>query len=131
MPDAWGVESRYVDFDGNDQSVASSTIERLHAVLGDSENASRPLVVREGDARAKVGAGDLELETGGVVAVDDLLPEAMPLGYHTFHSRGGVVRRVIATPRRCYLPPGWRAWGLATQLYATRSEASWGMGDLG
>jgi 4-alpha-glucanotransferase len=31
---------------------------------------------------------------------------------------------------RCYLPGGLRTWGWAVQLYALRSRASWGMGDL-
>jgi 4-alpha-glucanotransferase len=37
-------------------------------------------------------------------------------------------------PARCHLPPslaaGGRAWGWAVQLYAMRSRASWGIGDL-
>src|SRR3954454_9360174 len=32
-------------------------------------------------------------------------------------------------PARCPVPPG-RAWGWAAQLYAARSTASWGIGDL-
>ncbi len=34
------------------------------------------------------------------------------------------------SPGRCWLPDGFRRWGWAAQLYATRSAASWGMGDL-
>src|SRR5713101_6727418 len=37
---------------------------------------------------------------------------------------------VIVAPPACPLPPG-RAWGWAAQLYATRLEESWGIGDLG
>src|SRR5439155_828527 len=37
---------------------------------------------------------------------------------------------VIVTPAACPQPPG-RTWGWAAQLYATRSAASWGIGDLG
>src|SRR2546430_13569233 len=36
----------------------------------------------------------------------------------------------IVTPAACPQPPG-RTWGWAAQLYATRSAASWGIGDLG
>lgn len=32
--------------------------------------------------------------------------------------------------QRCYPPPGRRLWGWSLQLYALRSTASWGMGDL-
>jgi 4-alpha-glucanotransferase len=37
--------------------------------------------------------------------------------------------RLIVAPRRCALPAR-RGWGWAAQLYATRSTASWGIGDL-
>jgi 4-alpha-glucanotransferase len=43
----------------------------------------------------------------------------------------GSTRRLILSPGRAHLPAGWRAWGWAAQLYAMRSESSWGMGDLG
>jgi 4-alpha-glucanotransferase len=48
--------------------------------------------------------------------------------------RTGATTLVVA-PGRCHLPPalegGGRAWGWAAQLYAARSRASWGIGDLG
>src|SRR5439155_27273215 len=51
-------------------------------------------------------------------------------GYHGLRAlRGGPPVRVIVSPGRCPLPPG-RAWGWAAQLYAARSRASWGIGDL-
>jgi 4-alpha-glucanotransferase len=34
------------------------------------------------------------------------------------------------SPGRCWLPAGGRSWGWTSQLYATRSEHSWGIGDL-
>jgi 4-alpha-glucanotransferase len=37
---------------------------------------------------------------------------------------------LIVTPPRCHLPAGLHAFGFAVQLYATRSRASWGIGDL-
>jgi 4-alpha-glucanotransferase len=36
-----------------------------------------------------------------------------------------------AAPARCPVPDGLRAWGWQVQLYALRSRASWGIGDLG
>jgi 4-alpha-glucanotransferase len=32
---------------------------------------------------------------------------------------------------KCHLPEGLRSWGWSVQLYALRSAASWGVGDLG
>ncbi len=60
------------------------------------------------------------------------------MGYHDFHSRdaGPAARdddeplRIIVSPGRCFLPADLRLWGWAVQLYATRSRASWGIGDL-
>ena len=34
-------------------------------------------------------------------------------------------------PLKCFFPSGLRTWGWAVQLYAARSRASWGIGDLG
>jgi 4-alpha-glucanotransferase len=39
--------------------------------------------------------------------------------------------REAAAPVSCYLPRDLRAWGWSVQLYALRSRASWGIGDLG
>ena len=71
------------------------------------------------------------LEDGTHVAVADALPPDLPLGYHDLHpSDGGPTTRLIVVPDRCAPAPS-RAWGWAVQLYAARSRASWGIGDLG
>jgi len=54
----------------------------------------------------------------------------VPIGYHSLRSRGGAERPLIVHPGRCHDSVGPRRWGLAVQLYAARSRASWGMGDL-
>ena len=41
----------------------------------------------------------------------------------------GEYERLLVAPRRCPTPP--RTWGWMAQLYAARSRASWGIGDLG
>lgn len=72
----------------------------------------------------------LRTEDGGSVALrGDVRPEDLPLGYHWLEpgaDRGPI--RLIVCPPACPLPT--RTWGWAVQLYAARSEASWGMGDL-
>ncbi len=63
------------------------------------------------------------------------LPGDLPLGYHRLevdYADRTAETTVIVTPARLELPSTLekdRAWGLLTQLYALRSERSWGVGD--
>lgn len=64
------------------------------------------------------------------------VPGDLPLGYHAAvaHSDGMQWRTtVIMTPARLHPEAlaGDRQWGFMSQLYATRSSGSWGLGDLG
>lgn len=66
-----------------------------------------------------------------------LLPDNLPMGYHTLHVEAGE-RQADATlmvaPERIALPDAVAArprWGWMAQLYAERSAASWGVGDYG
>ena len=65
------------------------------------------------------------------------VPSNVPLGWHTLtaHLDDGstATATLIVTPRSLPLHPSveeGRAWGLMSQIYAARSEGSWGMGDL-
>lgn len=61
------------------------------------------------------------------------IPDDVPLGYHTLRATSGGSRAscsLIVVPDRLE-PPARRAWGFMLQLYAVRSEKSWGMGDFG
>ncbi len=89
-----------------------------------------PVRVLRAGSRARLGLeGELQLEDGRVKPVRGTLPAGVPPGYHTLRTRMGETS-VIVTPAACPQPPG-RTWGWAAQLYATRSAASWGIGDLG
>jgi len=60
------------------------------------------------------------------------IPDVVPLGYHHLHAYSGersAKAQLIVVPDRLVPPPG-RHWGFMLQLYAVRSHASWGMGDL-
>ena len=60
------------------------------------------------------------------------LPDDVPLGYHYLHAKSGersAQAPLIVVPDRLVDSPG-RHWGFMLQLYAVRSRASWGMGDL-
>jgi 4-alpha-glucanotransferase len=63
------------------------------------------------------------------------MPGDLPLGWHTAHAESDGTTAsapVVVAPQR--LDPdaicGPRQWGFMTQVYAMRSEQSWGMGDL-
>ncbi len=132
MTDEWGIDERYVDAFGVQHSVPPETIEALREAMGpvSDRQGPVPLVVRSGERIEGVGPAELVLEDGSELTVEDAFPPDLPTGYHTVRSDEGE-RRLIVSPGRCYLPEGWRAWGWVAQLYAARSKASWGMGDLG
>src|SRR5207244_9021825 len=88
-----------------------------------------PLVMRAGDDVRIEGRVEVVLEDGTTLAADGALPRDLPLGYHIVRGDDGE-RRLIVSPGRCHLPAGLRTWGWAVQLYALRSSASWGIGDL-
>ncbi len=68
------------------------------------------------------------------------IPPDLPLGWHTMWARSqgadGVVRQascpLVVTPSRLDPPAlaAGRQWGFMTQVYAMRSQDSWGIGDL-
>ena len=130
VPDAWGIDHRYIDAADREQRVPRASIERLREIIGDPPD-DRPAVrvVRRGDP-TRLGPGEIALEDGGVVEIRGSLPPDLPFGYHVFTDTHGNAIRIISTPGRCHLPRGWRAWGWAAQLYAARSTDSWGIGDL-
>lgn len=127
MTDAWGIDPSYLDAYDREHGVPPETIARLRSAIGAPSWAQRPLVIRRGERR-EVGPGEVGLEDGRRLHVDAALPPDLPLGYHHLNTDDGR-RRLIVSPGRCHLPPE-RVWGWSTQLYATRSKESWGMGDL-
>ena len=140
---ARGVATRFTDAAGGDHRVSDDTLRAVLAAMGEerpapSGSAWPPVVVaRAGRAHAwRPPAGSragVVLESGEERPLPDGLPGDLPPGRHRVQGRGGSTALVVA-PGRCHLPPalaaGGRAWGWAVQLYALRSRASWGIGDL-
>jgi 4-alpha-glucanotransferase len=142
-----GVATRYRDGLGRWHRVPDATIEAVLAAAGDTAagpagdaTGGWPPVVVASAGRAprwRPPAGEravVALEGGGERPLPPRLPADLPAGYHRVRGRMGESALVVA-PARCHLP-GWlrdggRAWGWAVQLYAARSRASWGIGDLG
>jgi 4-alpha-glucanotransferase len=137
MGDAWGIDDGYHDVAGQWHETPPDTRRALRMAmegLGDVDDpppAGRPVwFVGQGTAPPIERPADIVLEDGTEVVAHDAVPPDLPLGYHDLHpSDGGTVTRLIVVPPRCAPAPG-PAWGWAVQLYAARSRASWGIGDL-
>ncbi len=140
--DEWGVQASYLDSDDVERQLSPASIERLRTLVGrpsagpdgpdgpdgaDGPAGLTPIVT--GPGRPRPARGEVHLETGGTLALDAASGAELPLGYHTLVGEDGSTRDLIVSPRRCH-PATGRAWGWAVQLYAARSRASWGIGDL-
>ncbi|MDQ1445208.1 MAG: 4-alpha-glucanotransferase [Acidimicrobiaceae bacterium] len=135
---AWGVQPGYHDYKGDWVDAPRDTVASLLAAMG-AEGERPPDVpdlrfARPGQrVAAGAGAGECELLTedgGSAPLAGGVLPLETPLGYHRLVAQDGSESTLVVSPGRCHLPEGLHTWGWAVQLYAARSRASWGMGDL-
>src|SRR5687767_6565603 len=131
--DAFSIADGYEDALGVWRPLAPRTRAALRAAMsaeGDAPPPARVIVARTGERRDIAGPGRIVLEDGRTLDVERSLPPDLPPGYHSLALRADVEpTRLIVAPQRCALPAR-RGWGWAAQLYATRSSASWGIGDL-
>ncbi|MFC7547572.1 4-alpha-glucanotransferase [Plantactinospora sp. GCM10030261] len=145
---AHGVATSYTDWRGRRVRVRPEIVVEVLGLLGvdatgpaavqDSLTAARAVVdgaslpdtvvLTAGRTRALPAPGEVTLEDGGRRPVGETLPADLPLGWHRLTCAGRQVPLVVV-PRRLPVPP--TAWGWMLQLYALRSDRSWGMGDLG
>ena len=133
QPDRWGIQHEWLDADDRPHRVDERTVERLRAVVGepppDLED-TPPLVTRPGRRLPFAQAATVVCEDGSTRTVEGVLPDDFPLGYHRMRAGDdGPDRLLVVSPGRCHVPDR-QAWGLTVQLYAARSSASWGIGDL-
>ena len=126
----WGVVPRFRDTPGGwrdvDPAVEAAILDAMGADPGAAPPASPVRLVAAGDPLPYTG--ELLLEDGSSLGAGDRLPPDLPYGYHRLLTDEGELL-LIAAPPRCPTP-ALRRWGFATQLYATRSSGSWGIGDL-
>ena len=125
-PAELGVPESYVDAHGHVQRPPAETVTAVAHAIAQSSVASSPLVTAPA-APAPDLHGTLRDMSGTTV---DFTPGVGPaLGYYELLTPDGDRRLVISAPER--LPQPLRGWGWAVQLYAARSERSWGIGDFG
>ncbi|WP_051581216.1 4-alpha-glucanotransferase [Pseudonocardia acaciae] len=143
---AHGVATEYLDDRRRPVSVDPDVVVRVLGLLGvDSataadrrrelaavaERAAAPatVAVRTGEPpRPLPGARQLVAEDGTRRDVRDELPADLAPGWYRASGAGDDVTVIVAPPRA---PEAPRAWGWQLQLYALRSDRSWGIGDLG
>jgi len=75
------------------------------------------------------GAQSLIDEDGNAREVHDALPADLTPGWYRLYTRDGQEATLVAAPAR--VPTSPATWGWMLQLYALRSQHSWGIGDLG
>ena len=124
--DQWGIQQDWLDADDQPQRSPDATVELLREVIGEppSDLEERaPVVTRPG--RRTGLRSTVTCEDGSTRELDDVVPDDFPLGYHRLADG----RRLIVSPGRCWQPEQ-QVWGFTVQLYAARSRASWGIGDL-
>lgn len=120
-----GVVGSYLNASGQSVDAPTSTL-ALAAGHFDSALASTPpaLVCTPGHFHPRL-FGALRLEDGQQVQVSGTLEQP---GYHVLHDDEGVRHLVICTPDTLRTPA--RGWGWQVQLYAARTNQSWGIGDF-
>jgi 4-alpha-glucanotransferase len=119
---------------GVDASTPAAVRESLAAADGRSPTPPIVVVRRSLGGHAAVGGpAQLRLEDGThrVVASDGgrvRLPPGLPLGWHCLELGDRDLPVVVAPDH--VTPRARRGWGWMVQLYAMRSRASWGVGDV-
>ena len=129
------IEDRYEDARGETQQISDSTLDAIQNAMGDAGRKSPSdavLVLAKGEEGPVHRPAELTLEDGTSVYVERQLPSDLPIGYHelAFPDEQVAPVRVIVSPRQCHFPSDLRIWGWNVQLYALRSQESWGIGDL-
>jgi len=130
-----GIATRFKDAHGKWRNVPRRTLQAIRsamdaAVAGTYDSELK--IIRAGERFRLKRPVILNLENGATQVCAKELPPDLPVGYHTLIDlRDGKRTLLMVSPDQCYLPKSLRAWGWAVQLYALRSKASWGMGDLG
>jgi 4-alpha-glucanotransferase len=133
-PQAWGIADGYHDVTGHWVAAELDAVQlALAAMRADHpEPSPAPIVFAHPQEHIDVEEpAELLTEDGALLAPEQWRSADLPTGYHTLRRlRDGAETRLVVSPGVCHLPGDLSGWGWAVQLYAVRSQASWGLGDL-
>ena len=131
-PASWGIAAGHHHVHGEWVPAPAKGVAAALAAMGaDDEAPAQPrswVVTVDEEVRLPEPAV-VVTEDGERAEVEEGLLPGLPPGYHRLEFADRQVG-LIVSPGRCVLPAA-RMWGWAVQLYAARSTASWGIGDLG
>ncbi len=133
--DGWGISNGHWGTDGQWHETPPTTRAALRRAMRtdvDSPPPETPVwIVPSGWGGPLLSPCHLLLESGTDLGVVTQVSPDLPIGRHRLTPvDGGPTTLMIVRPRRCRRPDPSRAAALAVQLYAARSEGSWGIGDL-
>jgi 4-alpha-glucanotransferase len=126
------VEPAWTDAWGRRRLTPQADIDAVQAAMpadpGELHRAAASVAIAR-PGQAVTPPGELVTEDGTSLGSVAALPRDLPHGYHRLR-RGRREQLLLVAPQRCPLPADLRGWGWVVQLYAMRSEQSWGIGDL-
>ncbi len=133
------VPERYVDAFDRERAVDPAARLAVLAAMGLEPGGRAPERSRAPDpgpvtigtpGAALPSPAELVLEDGTSLGDLTRLPPDLPMGYHHLLRTRRDQLLLVPPRRRAPLEPA-RAWAWSAQLPSTRSEESWGIGDLG
>lgn len=122
-----GVQPSFFDAFDIERQIPENTLEWLYELFLAQTDTLPPIIATPGrwhpDLHGHITLGDgREMNIEGILPID-------AIGYHALHLPNGQTQLVFGAPEKLATPP--RSFGWSIQLYAARTERSWGIGDFG
>lgn len=123
---ARGVQPSFFDAFDIERQIPEKTLTWLYELFTAQGDTPSPIIATPGRWHPELH-GRIKLGDGRTMDIDGILP-VDAVGYHALQLPNGETRLVLGAPEKLTTPP--RSWGWSIQLYAARTEKSWGIGDF-
>ncbi|MEY3277907.1 MAG: 4-alpha-glucanotransferase [Actinomycetota bacterium] len=121
-----GVQPSFFDAFDIERQIPENTLEWLYELFLAQTDTLPPIIATPGRWHPDL-QGPITLGDGREMVVEGILP-IDAVGYHALHLPDGQTQLVLGAPEKLATPP--RSFGWSVQLYAARTERSWGIGDF-